>query len=90
LTTAAGYIGGPILSRFLERQDPDLNITALVRSIEKAEKLRGLNLPLNIVTGSHNDADLVERLAADADVVFSLVRPPSLVSFQHITHDVKS
>ncbi|KAJ7844450.1 hypothetical protein B0H13DRAFT_1647959, partial [Mycena leptocephala] len=86
---AAGYIGGPILSRFLERQDPDLNITALVRSIEKAEKLRGLNLPLNIVTGSHNDADLVERLAADADVVFSLADCDNLQAAESILRGLK-
>ncbi|KAJ7655991.1 hypothetical protein DFH06DRAFT_1328832 [Mycena polygramma] len=53
-----GYIGGPLLSRFLENNDPDLNITALVRSPEKAAKLRALNLRLNIVSGSQDDAEL--------------------------------
>ncbi|KAJ7091300.1 hypothetical protein C8R43DRAFT_1050133 [Mycena crocata] len=67
-----GYIGGPIMSRFIERNDPNHNITALVRSAEKAERLNALKLRVNVVVGSHNDAPLVERLAAEADVVFSL------------------
>lgn len=67
-----GYIGGPILSRFIERNDPDVSITALVRSPEKAKKLESLNVRVNVVMGTHNDAPLVERLATDADVVFSL------------------
>lgn len=69
-----GYIGGPILSRFIEREDPNLSLTALVRSPEKVEKLRKLNVRgLNLVIGSHNDVPLVERLVSEADVVFSMV-----------------
>jgi saccharopine dehydrogenase-like NADP-dependent oxidoreductase len=61
------------MSRLLERKDPSLNITALVRSPEKADKLHTLDLRLNIIVGSHNDAELVENIVSDADVVFSLV-----------------
>ncbi|KAF7342762.1 NmrA domain-containing protein [Mycena sanguinolenta] len=63
-----GYIGGPIMSRFIEREDDNLNISALVHSVEKAKKLRNHDLRLNVITGSHNDAELAERLAADSDV----------------------
>ncbi|KAJ7618779.1 hypothetical protein FB45DRAFT_1063334 [Roridomyces roridus] len=81
-----GYVGGPILSTFFERQrdNPDLDITVLVRSSVKVEKLRALNLRLNVVHGSHEDADLVERLAADADVVFSLADSDYLPAIQAV------
>ncbi|KAF8066913.1 hypothetical protein FPV67DRAFT_1215028 [Lyophyllum atratum] len=70
LTGATGYIGGSVLSRFLERPDiASLNITALVRSPEKAEKLKALGV--NAVIGSHDDSALVEKLASEADVVIS-------------------
>ncbi|KAJ7618783.1 NAD(P)-binding protein [Roridomyces roridus] len=71
-TGGTGYIGGPILSNLIQRQDPDLNITVLVRSSIKVQQLRSLNLGVNVVAGSHEDAELVERLASEADVVFSL------------------
>ncbi|KAJ6451924.1 hypothetical protein C8R45DRAFT_1041487 [Mycena sanguinolenta] len=67
-----GYIGGPIMSRFIEREDENLNISALVHSVEKAKKIRDHDLRLNVIIGSHNDPELVERLVADSDVVFSL------------------
>ncbi|KAJ7588290.1 hypothetical protein C8J56DRAFT_890096 [Mycena floridula] len=73
----AGYIGGPIMSRFLERPDSNFNITTLVRPGPKAAKLQALTteLPVKIevVIGSHKELDLVERLSANSDVVFSLV-----------------
>ncbi|KAG5644376.1 hypothetical protein DXG03_008604 [Asterophora parasitica] len=70
LTGATGYIGGSILVRFLDRQDfPSLNITALVRSPEKAQKLQGLGI--NAVTGSFEDLALVEKLASEADIVIN-------------------
>ncbi|KAJ6458585.1 hypothetical protein C8R47DRAFT_1245170 [Mycena vitilis] len=84
-----GYIGGPILSRFIERNDPDLNIAALVRSPEKAEKLRALNLRLKIVSGSQDDAELVERIATDADVVFSMADSDNLTAVEAILRGLK-
>ncbi|KAJ7476364.1 hypothetical protein B0H11DRAFT_2032071 [Mycena galericulata] len=84
-----GYIGGPILSRFLEREDPNLNISALVRSPEKADKLRGLNARLNIISGSHNDAELVEKIASDADIVFSLADCDDLQAAESILRGIR-
>ncbi|KAJ7470202.1 hypothetical protein B0H11DRAFT_2041801 [Mycena galericulata] len=84
-----GYIGGPIFSRFLERQDPNLNISALVRSSEKADKLRGLNARLNIISGSHNDAELVEKIASDADIVFSLADCDDLQAAESILRGLR-
>ncbi|KAJ7025644.1 hypothetical protein C8F04DRAFT_131803 [Mycena alexandri] len=85
-----GYIGGPILSRFIEREDPNLTLTALVRSPEKAEKLRKLDLRgLNLVIGSHNDATLVERLVSEADIVFSLADCDDLQAAESILRGLK-
>ncbi|KAF7351967.1 NmrA domain-containing protein [Mycena venus] len=84
-----GYIGGPILSRFLERDDSNLNISALVRSPEKADKLRSLNARLNIISGSHNDAELVEKIVSDADVVFSLADCDDLQAAESILRGLK-
>ncbi|KAJ7167992.1 hypothetical protein C8R46DRAFT_1270737 [Mycena filopes] len=85
-----GYIGGPIFSRFIERQNPDYSLTALVRSPEKAEKLRKLNIHhLNVVIGTHNDAPLVERLAEQADVVFSLADSDDLQAAKSIMRGLK-
>ncbi|KAJ7919226.1 hypothetical protein B0H13DRAFT_1868747 [Mycena leptocephala] len=84
-----GYIGGPILSRFLEKNDPNFNITALVRSVDKAEKLRALDVQLNIVSGSHNDAELVEQIASAADVVFSLADSDNLQAAESILRGLK-
>ncbi|KAF8145741.1 hypothetical protein K438DRAFT_1871346 [Mycena galopus ATCC 62051] len=84
-----GYVGGSILSQLLEREDTNLNITALVRSPQKAEKLRSLNVRLNVVIGTHNDAKLVERLVADADVVFSLADCDDLQAAESILRGLR-
>ncbi|KAJ7598826.1 hypothetical protein C8J56DRAFT_915114 [Mycena floridula] len=71
-TGATGYLGGSVLSLLLEHKNrTDFDITALVRSEEKAEKL-GKATGINIVVASHKDLDLVEDLASKADVIFSL------------------
>ncbi|KAG5720232.1 hypothetical protein E4T56_gene3312, partial [Termitomyces sp. T112] len=68
---ATGYIGGSVLARFLNRSDAaSLNFTALVRSAEKAAKLKQLGV--KTVVGSHTDVALVEKLAYEADVVLSI------------------
>ncbi|KAH9481425.1 Oxidase ucsJ [Psilocybe cubensis] len=69
-TGATGYIGGSVLSRFLRHPDfGSFTITTLVRSPEKAEKLKALGF--NAVTGSHDDVELMESLAADHDFVIA-------------------
>ena len=49
-------------------------ITALVRSAEKAEKLKTLGV--KTVIGSYTDPDLsvIKNAAAESDVVFAIVR----------------
>ena len=68
-----GYIGGCILLRVL--QIKGLEVTVLVRSADKAKKLRDLNLEINIVEGtSAADADLLRDLTKDADYIIDAVR----------------
>lgn len=62
-----------MLLRFLKHPDASsFNITVLVRSPEKAEKLKAFGV--NPVIGSHSDTPLVEELTAQADVVIAAVR----------------
>ncbi|KAG6915102.1 hypothetical protein DXG01_013422 [Tephrocybe rancida] len=83
LTGATGYIGGSVLARFLQRPDAaSLNFTLLVRSPEKAAKLATLGL--KAVIGSHTDAELVERLASEADVAVSTADSDYLPAIQAI------
>ncbi|KAF9565249.1 NAD(P)-binding protein [Agrocybe pediades] len=71
MTGVTGYIGGSVLARFLAHPDfPSFNITTLVRSPEKAEKLKALGV--EAVVGSHSDEKLVEVLAAKSDVVIAM------------------
>ncbi|KAF9043628.1 NAD(P)-binding protein [Hymenopellis radicata] len=67
-TGATGYLGGSILSRLLTIVDPS-TITALVRSVEKADKLRPLGI--NTLIGSYKDLDVLIEAASKADVVFA-------------------
>ena len=55
-----GYIGGSVLLRFLKHPEASsFNITVLVRSPEKAEKLKAIGVfP---VLGFHPDTPLVEE-----------------------------
>ncbi|KAG6915860.1 hypothetical protein DXG01_009567 [Tephrocybe rancida] len=67
---ATGYIGGSILLRFINRPDfATLNVTALVRSQEKAGKLNLLGV--HTIVGSFDDLPLLENAASKADVVIN-------------------
>lgn len=61
-----------MLSRFLKHPNAgSFNITALVRSPEKAEKLKAFGV--NTVVGSLSNTLLVEELTVQADVVIEMV-----------------
>lgn len=67
-----GYIGGTVFSRLQIQPDHSLyEITALLRSAEKAEKLKKLGY--TAVVGSHDDETLVQSLASQSDIVISTV-----------------
>jgi len=69
---ATGYIGGTVLWRLLQwhPRATDLEITALVRDANKAEKLQAFGVVP--VVGDNSNLDLLQALARDADVVFSV------------------
>ncbi|KAJ6568547.1 hypothetical protein B0H19DRAFT_1209233 [Mycena capillaripes] len=68
---ATGYIGGTVLCRLLQHpRAPDLQITALVRDAAKAKKLGAFGVVP--VVGDNSNLDLLETLARDADVIFSV------------------
>lgn len=71
-----GYIGGSVVARLLEHRDSNtFEITALVRSAEKATKINTLGIRTAI--GSYNELDKLEKLTSEADVIFSIVREPT-------------
>jgi len=72
LTGATGYIGGTVLDRFLRHPSASSwSFTALVRSKEKAAKLKEAGV--TPILGSLADLDLLEKAASEADVVIATV-----------------
>lgn len=68
----AGYIGGTVLSRLLAHPDaPSLDITALLRSVDKAKKLEAFGV--KSVVGSYEETALIEKLSEASHVVFTCV-----------------
>ena len=75
-----GYIGGSVLQRLLDHPKKDtFEITALVRSVDKAKLLNTLGI--NTVVASLADLDKLTELAAASDVVIHtvIIFPSSLV-----------
>ncbi|KAL0566871.1 hypothetical protein V5O48_015123 [Marasmius crinis-equi] len=71
VTGATGYIGGAVLGRFLARPDAtSLDFRAIVRSPEKAEKLKAFGI--TPIVGSHNDEQLMVKAASEVDVVLAM------------------
>ncbi|KAF7305597.1 NmrA domain-containing protein [Mycena chlorophos] len=95
LTELVGYVGGVILSRFLDREHLDARITALVRSPDKVQKLTELSKSgtlkneFVVVQGTHHDGPLVEKLASEADEVFSLADCDDLGAMELILAGMK-
>ncbi|KZP06728.1 NAD(P)-binding protein, partial [Athelia psychrophila] len=76
-----GYIGGAVTSRLLAHpRTASFDITALVRSEDKAAKLRPLGV--KTVIGSYSDIDQLENLASEADILFSTVDCDDLTAMQ--------
>ncbi|KAJ7690069.1 hypothetical protein B0H17DRAFT_1065455 [Mycena rosella] len=68
---ATGYIGASILEKFLKHpRAAEFQISALVRDISKAEKLKAFGV--TSIVGDNSDLDLLQALAKDADVVISV------------------
>lgn len=70
---ATGYIGGSVLNELLKSPNfSKVEVTAVVRSPEKAEKLKELGI--NVVIGSYSDQKLMEKLAEETDLVLAMVK----------------
>ncbi|KAF9565241.1 NAD(P)-binding protein [Agrocybe pediades] len=67
-TGATGYIGGSVLARLLSHPQSDsFRITILVRDAQKAAQFRSMGI--HSVVGTYSDLQLLENLAADANLV---------------------
>ncbi|KAK0494576.1 NAD(P)-binding protein [Armillaria luteobubalina] len=86
ITGATGYIGGSFLSKLITMVDP-ATITTLVRSEDKAEKLRTLGV--KTVVGSYKDFDLLAEAASKADIVLTFVSADDHVAAQAILDGMK-
>ncbi|KAK6864046.1 hypothetical protein PG990_006514 [Apiospora arundinis] len=68
LTGATGYIGGDALSVLIQAH-PDFEYTLLVRTQEKADKVKTQYPNATIILGDLNDSELLREQAAKADIV---------------------
>jgi putative NADH-flavin reductase len=73
LTANVGFIGGTILANILSRSDSSqFAITAVVRSEEKAQKLKSTGV--NAILGELDSVALLEEEASKSDIIISAVR----------------
>ncbi|KAF9012835.1 NAD(P)-binding protein [Hymenopellis radicata] len=88
LTGVTGYIGGTFLSQLLLHPSvKTFEITVLVRSAEKAQLLKALNV--KPVIGSVSDSKLLTEQVAEADVVFNFVNCDDLDAARAILDGMK-
>ncbi|KAG6831796.1 hypothetical protein H0H92_007473 [Tricholoma furcatifolium] len=88
LTGATGYIGGSVLTRLLSHKLSDtFGITLLVRDATKAKQFRTLGV--KAVVGSNSDLELLEHLAAEADITFSCADADDLDAVKAILAGMK-
>ncbi|KAG7089743.1 hypothetical protein E1B28_011397 [Marasmius oreades] len=79
ITGATGYVGGSVLSRFLSRSDaPSFDFRAIVRSPEKAEKLKEFGI--TPIVGSHNDERIMVEACSKVDVAIAMADCDDLVA----------
>ncbi|KAL3483867.1 NAD(P)-binding protein [Aspergillus germanicus] len=68
ITGATGYIGGDVFY-LLQQNHPDAEFSLLIRSVEKAKAVLQKYPAVRTVVGSLDDSELIEREAAQADIV---------------------
>ncbi|KAG9256055.1 nucleoside-diphosphate-sugar epimerase [Emericellopsis atlantica] len=68
LTGATGYIGGTAHAH-LVKAFPDARFVLLVRNEERAKPIKDAYRDTTFVYGSLNDSDVIEKAAAEADIV---------------------
>ena len=74
MTLTTGYIGGGVVSRLLTLPNAQskYEFRAIVRNPDKA-KLLAEKFGVKTIVGSHSDRSLMEKEAAQADVVLAMV-----------------
>lgn len=88
VTGATGYIGGSVLARLLDHPNASsFQITALVRSPEKAAKLESVGI--KTVIGSLSDLDKLKQAASEVDVLFSMANSDDLDAVKAILSGLK-
>jgi len=85
-TGATGYIGGACLQHLL--LDSSLEITALVRNVDKAKKLEGLGI--KTVIGSLDESEKLIAASAAADIVYHTAHADHLPAIHAILRGIKS
>ncbi|KAH9041644.1 hypothetical protein EDB85DRAFT_2071888 [Lactarius pseudohatsudake] len=89
ITGATGYIGGSVLQRLLDHPKSDtFEITALVRSVDKAKLLNTLGV--NTVVASLSDLDKLTELAAASDVIIHTADADDQKAAKAILHGLKA
>ncbi|GAB0104371.1 NAD(P)H-binding protein [Nocardia sp. JMUB6875] len=73
ITSPTGHIGSQLLEILLENSTRGEELRVIVR--DPAKLPEAVRSRVDIVTGSHGDADVVDRAFAGADAVFWLVPP---------------
>ncbi|KAF8907377.1 NAD-binding protein [Gymnopilus junonius] len=88
MTGVTGFIGGSVLKNFLNHPDfSSFNITVLVRSPEKADKLKKLGV--NPVLGSHDEEKVMVDVAAENDVVIAMADADNFKAAQAVLKGLK-
>ncbi|KAF5368032.1 hypothetical protein D9758_004335 [Tetrapyrgos nigripes] len=71
LTGITGYIGGSVFCRLMKRPDfSSFDIRAIVRSPEKAEKLKS-KFNVTPIIGSHSDIPFMTKACSEVDIVIA-------------------
>lgn len=68
-----GYIAGDTLYNLTEKH-PEYEISALVRTREKADKVLASYPSIRIVLGDLDDSELLKKESANADIVIRMSR----------------
>lgn len=78
-----GYIGGTVLSRLINYpKDKSFKITALVRSSEKADKLKS-KFGVEPIIGSYAELDKLEDASSKAEIVIAAVSRLNFIFEDH-------
>ncbi|TFK27486.1 NAD(P)-binding protein [Coprinopsis marcescibilis] len=88
VTGATGYIGGGVVNVLIRHPDfSSFEVVTLVRSEDKAKKLRTLGL--KPIIGGYGDLELLTKAAAEADIVITMVDSDNLNAAKAVLEGIK-